>query len=198
MDNSHSLSSRRNIVTSPLVLPTSVASTSKVTRSTLDDSAPISTGTPASNAQLDPPPLGASTSSRQGSSSSSGNNDQMYIKRHVRRRLAHAKENCDKELKNIINSITAYVEERIQDMDYDDLGSAIAPSETGSDDGGTEADLDIPTSKHSRHRTSTRSTSSHCFRCNNSLRHFCPFPKFRSLLEQQHRNGISFYCKLEP
>ena len=161
MDHSHSLSSRRNIVTSPLVLPTSVASTSKVTTSTLDDSTPASTGTPASNPQLDPPPLGASTSSRhgQGSSSSAAGNDQMYIKRHIRRRLAHAKENCDKELKNIINSITAYVEERIQDMDYDDLGSAIAPSETGSDDGGTEADLDIPTSKHSRHRTSILTSS---------------------------------------
>jgi hypothetical protein len=67
----------------------------------------------------------------------------MCIKRHVRRRLAHAKEDCNKELKNIVNSITAYVkvEERTQDMEYDGLGSAIAPSETGSDDGRTEANL---------------------------------------------------------
>lgn len=92
-------------------------------------------------------------------SSGAANNEQMYIKRHVRRRLAHAKENCDKELKNIIHSITAYVEERIQqDLDYDDLGSAIAPSDAGSDDGGDDADLDIPNSttsmmnRHHRHR----------------------------------------------
>lgn len=84
----------------------------------------------------------------------------MYIKRHVRRRLAHAKEACDKELKNIINSITAYVEERIQDADYDnmhdDLGSAIAHSDAdaGSDDGADDADLDIPVPRHARHRTS--------------------------------------------
>jgi hypothetical protein len=84
------------------------------------------TGTPASNAQLDSP--------LDGSKGSSSGDVQMYIKRYVRRRFAHAKENCDEELKNIINSITAYVEERIQVMDYDDLGSAIVPSETGSDD----------------------------------------------------------------
>jgi hypothetical protein len=125
---------------SPLVLPTSVASTSEVTSSTLDDSAHVSTGTPASNAQLNPP-LGASKGSSSG-------DVQMYIKRHVRRRLAHARENCDEELKNIINSIMAYVEERIQDMDYDDLGSAIAPSETGSDDVGSREAVDIVRAIH--------------------------------------------------
>jgi serine/threonine-protein kinase RIM15 len=77
----------------------------------------------------------------------------MYIKRHVRRRLAHAKESCDKELNNIIDSITAFVEERLQDDDDLDYGSVIAASETASEDGGDEADLDIPRSpRHSRHR----------------------------------------------
>lgn len=79
----------------------------------------------------------------------------MYIKRHVRRRLAHAKESCDKELTSIIDSITAYVEERLQEEDDLDYASAIAPSETDNEDGGNETDLDIPltsTSRHSRHR----------------------------------------------
>jgi hypothetical protein len=182
---------------SPLVFSTSVASTSKVTSSTLDDSAHFSTGIPASNAQLDPP-LGTSMSSHQGSSSGGV---QMYLKRHVRRRLAHARENCDKEPKNIINSITAYVEERIQDMDYNDLGSAIAPSETGSDDGGTEADLDIPTSKHFTHRAFTRFQLPPTVLVIIAATAIFAFPEISLNLfsiGQHYRNSISFYCKLEP
>ena len=83
----------------------------------------------------------------------SGN--QMYIKRHVRRRLGHAKESCDKELKKVINSITSYVEERIQEPDYDDLPSHVLPSDTASEDGGDEADVDVSvSSRHSRYRES--------------------------------------------
>ena len=194
MENSHTLSSRRNVVTSPLVLPTCVASAPKVASSALDDAAP-----PSAGASAQPDPSLSSTSSRHGISTG---NDQMYIKRHVRRRLANAKENCDKELKNIINSITIYVEERLQEMDCDELGSTIAPSETGSDDGGTEADLDIPTSKHSRHRAFTSSTLSNDFFVITATPSLCfprNFPSFDfAFCIGQHRNCVSFYRELEP
>src|SRR5258707_15386680 len=68
--------------------------------------------------------------------------NQLYIKRHVRRRLGHAKESCDKELKKVVQSITTYVEERIQEVDYDDIPLTIMPSDTASEDGGDEADIE--------------------------------------------------------
>ena len=79
--------------------------------------------------------------------------NQLYIKRHVRRRLGHAKESCDKELKKVVQSITTYVEERIQEADYDDIPLTVMPSDTASEDGGDEADIEVPvTTRHIRHR----------------------------------------------
>ncbi|KAF8311179.1 hypothetical protein DL93DRAFT_2061386 [Clavulina sp. PMI_390] len=186
MDNglSSSLSSRRNIITSPLVLPTQAATPpasgsappqqSASDPSSGHDAHPRqqhlqATITPSTTATTATHSTSATPSS---SSLTTGGDDQTYIKRHVRRRLGHAKETCDKELKNIIHSITAYVEERIQQdlVDYDDLASAVAPSEAGSDDGGDEADLDVPStsaaayrSLHSRH-SSTANSSPNSFR----------------------------------
>lgn len=141
MDNS-SLSSRRNIASSSLILPNSAHSSGSGTPLDAPQPPPIQS-LPSSASDLVAPSLQTNTAG----------SGQMYIKRHVRRRLQHAKESCDKELKNIVHSITAYVEERIQDNDYDELGSAIAASDAGSDDGGDDADLDIPATRHARHCT---------------------------------------------
>jgi hypothetical protein len=56
--------------------------------------------------------------------------NQLYIKRHVWQRLGHAKESCDRELKNVLQLITTYVEERIQVADYDDT---VMPLDTASE-----------------------------------------------------------------
>lgn len=153
MDNFSSLSSRRNVATTSLVLPTSADSNATGPSPDRPQALPVQSAQSGAS-DLPAPTLQSNTAAGSG---------QMYIKRHVRRRLQHAKESCDKELKNIIHSITAYVEERLQDNDYDEMGSAIAASDAGSDDGGDDADLDIPTTKHSRHRTSLVLPHDHSF-----------------------------------
>lgn len=42
-----------------------------------------------------------------------------FVRRHVYRRLKAAKQECDKELQRVTNSITAFFEERLRDNDHE-------------------------------------------------------------------------------
>ena len=42
-----------------------------------------------------------------------------FVRRHVYRRLKAAKQDCDKELQRVTNSITAFFEERLRDNDHE-------------------------------------------------------------------------------
>jgi hypothetical protein len=91
-----------------------------------------------------------------------------FIKRHVRRRLANAKETCDKDLRKVMHSITTYVEDKLREsaieFDLDDSPhlvehyhrhSQFFQQDDGSDDGGDEADREYlgpqDPGQHSRH-----------------------------------------------
>ena len=71
-----------------------------------------------------------------------------FVKRHIRRRLASAKESCDKELKKVVGLITAYFEERLRkeatEFELDDppdfRPSRRAHRDDVSEDGGDETD----------------------------------------------------------
>ena len=77
---------------------------------------PISTQlTPAQPAQP------ANQNQPLGSGSLSGANtvSMPFIKRHVTRRLRAAKQECDKDLQQVTNAITAFFEERLREGDVD-------------------------------------------------------------------------------
>src|ERR1700692_925370 len=61
-----------------------------------------------------PQPISQSNSS---TSYGSGSNtvSMPFVRRHVTRRLKTAKADCDKELRRVINNITAFFEERLRD-----------------------------------------------------------------------------------
>lgn len=42
-----------------------------------------------------------------------------FVRRHVYRRLKAAKQECDKELQRVTNSITAFFEERLRDNEHE-------------------------------------------------------------------------------
>ena len=56
-----------------------------------------------------------------GSTHASGANtvSMPFVRRHVYRRLKAAKQECDKELQRVTNSITAFFEERLRDNDHE-------------------------------------------------------------------------------
>lgn len=57
----------------------------------------------------------------QGSSHASGSNtvSMPFVRRHVYRRLKAAKQECDKELQRVTNSITAFFEERLRENEHE-------------------------------------------------------------------------------
>ncbi len=42
-----------------------------------------------------------------------------FVRRHVYRRLKAAKQECDKELQRVTNSVTAFFEERLRDNEHE-------------------------------------------------------------------------------
>jgi serine/threonine-protein kinase RIM15 len=132
-----------------------------------------------------PPVVAPSVSS--GSTHGSGSNtvSMPFVRRHVTRRLKAAKQECDKELQRVTNSITSFFEERLregelerehrerererdqQSPDPDFLREAFALqqaelksasaflSDDASSDGGYEAELE---GNHSRQRASSGGT----------------------------------------
>lgn len=59
-------------------------------------------------------------SSNSGSHASGSNTVSMpFVRRHVYRRLKAAKQECDKELQRVTNSITAFFEERLRDNEHE-------------------------------------------------------------------------------
>ncbi|KAG1752641.1 RIM15, signal transduction response regulator [Suillus paluster] len=60
-----------------------------------------------------PQPISQSNSSTYGSGSNTVS--MPFVRRHVTRRLKTAKADCDKELRRVINNITAFFEERLRD-----------------------------------------------------------------------------------
>lgn len=60
-------------------------------------------------------------STSQGSSHASGSNtvSMPFVRRHVFRRLKAAKQECDKELQRVTNSITAFFEEKLREGEHE-------------------------------------------------------------------------------
>lgn len=67
------------------------------------------------------PAIPIQSQSSNGSSHASGANtvSMPFVRRHVYRRLKAAKQECDKELQRVTNSITAFFEERLRDNDHE-------------------------------------------------------------------------------
>ncbi|KAK7695966.1 hypothetical protein QCA50_000605 [Cerrena zonata] len=66
-------------------------------------------------------PAISTQSSAHGSSHASGSNtvSMPFVRRHVYRRLKAAKQECDKELQRVTNSITVFFEERLREGDHE-------------------------------------------------------------------------------
>src|SRR6267154_4230574 len=64
-----------------------------------------------------PQPISQSNSSTYGSGSNTVS--MPFVRRHVTRRLKTAKADCDKELRRVINNVTAFFEERLRDGDQE-------------------------------------------------------------------------------
>lgn len=67
------------------------------------------------------PAIASQPHSSNGSTHASGANtvSMPFVRRHVYRRLKAAKQECDKELQRVTNSITAFFEERLRDNDHE-------------------------------------------------------------------------------
>lgn len=107
---------------------------------------PPITGTTLTTAPIltDPssPQLQLMAASPKSSNMTSQNTVSMpFIKRHVTRRLKAAKQECDKELTSLTNSITTFFEEKLRDSE----GSREIFSENPSTD-----ELDRPSSRRPR------------------------------------------------
>jgi serine/threonine-protein kinase RIM15 len=64
-------------------------------------------------------PLQSQTSTSSSHGSGANTVSMPFVRRHVYRRLKAAKQECDKELQRVTNSITAFFEERLRDNDHE-------------------------------------------------------------------------------
>ena len=66
-----------------------------------------------------PQPISQSNSSTTTHGSGSNTVSMPFVRRHVTRRLKTAKADCDKDLRRVINNITAFFEEKLRDVDQE-------------------------------------------------------------------------------
>lgn len=64
-------------------------------------------------------PLQSQASTSSSHASGANTVSMPFVRRHVYRRLKAAKQECDKELQRVTNSITAFFEERLRDNDHE-------------------------------------------------------------------------------